>query len=227
MKLKRLIHRAVDTAMPPIDKCVVCGVEKGVADELCSHCERELLALKHGETTAKELDAFSVYKYDGAAGKIVRGYKYNGKRYLADFMAGKMAAAVPNDTGAICFVPLHKKRLRQRGFDQAELLADRIAKITGIPLAHATERTRNTITQTKLSQQQRRENMKDAFVACGQISGNVVLVDDVLTTGATAAECAAVLKGSGSGSVFVLTFARSLAASKKPALAMRLLRKIF
>ena len=100
MKLKRLIQRAADTAMPRIDKCVVCGVEKGVTDALCEHCDSDLRELEHGETTAKELSAFSVYNYDGAAGKIVRGYKYNGKQYLADFMAGKMAAAVPNGSSA-------------------------------------------------------------------------------------------------------------------------------
>lgn len=227
MKAKRLIQKAADTAMPHIDKCVVCGVEKGVENALCNHCDSELLALKYGETKAKEFSAFSVYGYDGAAGKIVRGYKYNGKRYLADFMAGKMAAAVPTGTSAVCFVPLHKKRLRQRGFDQAELLAEGIAKITGIPFVSVIARTRNTKTQTKLSQQQRRQNMKDAFIAAKPISGNVVLVDDVLTTGATAAECAAVLKCAGAADVFVLTFAGALPASKKPVLVMRLLRKIF
>ncbi len=227
MRLSRWIQSAAGKTMPYIDECVACSIEKGVESFLCKQCRYELDKLKHGETKAKEYRAFSVFGYEGLVGKIVRDYKYNGKRYLAAFMASEMATAVKGDYSAICYVPLHKKRRRQRGFDQAEQLAKGISEITGIPFVSAAKRTRNTKTQTKLSQQQRLRNMKDAFIACGQISGNVVLIDDVLTTGATAAECAAVLKRAGSDSVFVLTFARALPASKKPVLAKRLLRKIF
>jgi|APSaa5957512622_1039677.scaffolds.fasta_scaffold30747_2 competence protein ComFC len=209
MKLSRLITKAADTAMPHIDKCVACSIEKGVESFLCKRCCDEINARKHGDTKAKDLCAFSVYDYEGLVSKVVRDYKYNGKRYLCAYIASEMAAAVKGDYSAICHVPLHKKRLRRRGFDQAELLAKGIAKITDIPFVRAAKRTRNTRTQVSLGLVQRQENMKGAFVSTGPISGNVVLVDDVLTTGATAAECAAVLLGAGASDVFVLTFARS------------------
>ncbi len=223
----RLIQKVADTAMPYINKCELCAIEKSVADTLCDDCARTLDGSEFGETTAKHLSAFSLYNYDGAAGHIVRGYKYNGKRYLNNFMANKMAAAVPKETDAICYVPLHKNRLRARGFDQAKLLATGIAKITGIPLADIIKRTKNTKTQTKLNLQQRSDNMKGAFVATGTLSGNVVLVDDVLTSGTTAAECADVLISAGAGNVFVLTFARAMPGDKKRSRISRLLSKLF
>jgi predicted amidophosphoribosyltransferase len=92
--------------MPYIDKCEACGVEKGVVNSLCKQCLRELVKLKHGATEAKDLSAFAVYDYSGLVGKIIRDYKYNGKRYLSAFMAKEMAAAVKGDYSAICNVPL-------------------------------------------------------------------------------------------------------------------------
>ena len=204
------LSKAADTAMPHINKCVICGIEKDVVDSLCSPCRDDITSLEHGDTSAKGFDAFSVYDYSGDIAKLVRSYKYNGKRYLADFMATQMAKALDGDYSAVCHVPLHKKRLAQRGFDQAELLAKSISVKTGIPFAHVIERTRNTKTQVSLGQKQRQENMKGAFVAVGDISGNVLLIDDVLTTGATTAECAQVLMGAGAGAVFIITFARSI-----------------
>lgn len=215
--------RAADKVMPYIPNCVVCGIEKGVENSLCKRCGAKLNELKHGSTKAKELDAFSVYKYEGAAAKLVKGYKYNGKRYLSEFMADEMAKAIVGEFSAICHVPLHKKRLRQRGFDQAELLAKGIAQRTRIPFINLIERVRNTKMQTKLGEKQRRENMKGAFIGTRQISGNVVLIDDVLTTGATALECAEVLTNAGASSVFVLTFARSTGSA--PAKKMWFARK--
>jgi competence protein ComFC len=201
--------------MPYIDKCEACGVEKGVVNSLCKQCLRELVKLKHGDTEAKDLSAFAVYDYTGLVGKIIRDYKYNGKRYLSAFMAKQMAVAVKGGYSAICYVPLHKKRRRQRGFDQAELLAQGISETTGIPFVRAAKRIRNTRTQVSLGLKQRRENMKRAFVSTETISGNVVLVDDVLTTGATASECASALVQAGASSVFVLTFARSVGGAPK------------
>jgi competence protein ComFC len=210
MKLLRWLGKAADAAMPYINKCEVCGIERDVDDCLCSICRDEINTQVHGETKAKELTAFSVYNYSGSVAKLVRGYKYNGRRYLADFMAGEMSKALNEDFDSVCYVPLHKKRLRQRGFDQAELLAKSISKTMNIPFKNVIERIRNTKTQVSLGLKQRQENMKGAFAASGQISGNVVLVDDVLTTGATAGECAAVLLDAGASNVFVLTFARSI-----------------
>src|SRR5207237_6401269 len=98
----------------------------------------------------------------------------------------------------------------ERGFNQAALLAERLARVLGVPLRQRwLARTRATVPQTALSATERRVNVRGAFVASTSAAGaDVVLVDDVLTTGATAAECARALRAAGARSVGVLTVAR-------------------
>ena len=154
----------------------------------------------------------AAYIYDGPAAAIVQRYKYGGSRYLAPFMAQAMLRAAIEaqiSFDGLCHVPLHVKKRRKRGFDQASLLAERLTELTGKPHIDAMKRVRNTPSQTKLNSQQRKENMRGAFEAVQAVSGHVLLVDDVFTTGATAAECASVLKGAGAAEVTVLTFARA------------------
>jgi ComF family protein len=116
----------------------------------------------------------------------------------------------PSDFSFVCNVPLHVKKKRSRGYDQSEELAKRISETMGIPYINALRRVRFTKTQTKLTEQQRRENIKGAFEKAKDLSGDVLIVDDVLTTGATAIECSQILKSAGAKSVTVLTFAKSV-----------------
>lgn len=118
----------------------------------------------------------------------------------------------PPSWDAVVPVPLHPRRLRWRGFNQSQELARAAARRIGAELLHrALERTRETIPQTELSGSERKENIKDAFYAeSGQIAGKrLLLVDDVLTTGATLEECARTLKRAGAASVDVLVLARA------------------
>ena len=116
----------------------------------------------------------------------------------------------------ICHVPLHKKRRAARGFDQARELAMYMAGVTGIPFFAALKRIRNTPTQTRLNEKERKENVRGAFEKTMDISGRVLLIDDVLTTGATAEECAAVLKAAGAKSVCIATFASAGLGTETP-----------
>ncbi len=208
----RLFSVIWETLFPYIPKCVVCGTEKNVTDYLCPPCAGTMRALSAGKTQAVGLDAVSAYVYDGPAARTVQRYKYGGSRYLSAFMAQAMLrAAIEAEVkfNCLCHVPLHRKKRRKRGFDQAALLAERLAALTGKPHMDAIRRIRNTPSQTKLSAVQRKDNMRGAFEAVQPVTGRVLLVDDVFTTGATAAECAGVLKAAGAASVTVLTFARA------------------
>lgn len=209
----RLFSALWELLFPYIPKCVVCGTEKNVTDYLCPACVDTMQSLTAGKTQAAGLDAVSAFDYDGPAARTVQRYKYGGSRYLSAFMAQAMLRAaieanVPFD--CLCHVPLHPKKRRKRGFDQAALLADRLAALTGKPHIHAVQRVRNTPSQTKLTMAQRKANMSGAFEAVQRTSGRVLLIDDVFTTGATAAECAGVLECAGAASVTVLTFARAM-----------------
>lgn len=161
---------------------------------------------------------------------LVHALKYEGWRELADFMGGRMAAAAlapepetypPTAWGAfaaaavIVAVPTTARRQRSRGYNQAALLADVVAARLGRPVAHrALVRTTAGASQTTLSPQRRRENVRGAFaggVEAPRVRGRaVILVDDVLTTGATAVEAATALSAVGAGEVRLLTFGRAL-----------------
>jgi len=213
MNIRSALKKAADTLFPYIPACVACGVEKGVDGYLCPDCRKEMDALRAGQFAARSFLAISAFYYNGLAAKLVLRYKYSGGKWLSAFMACAMAKACDMmDVDVICHVPLHDKRRKARGFDQAEELAKQLSRLTGKPFVNALKRGRNTPTQTKLSAAERRENVRGAFESICPVSGRIVLVDDVLTTGATAAECAGVLLKSGAQSVVILTFARALYA---------------
>lgn len=208
----RFLAALWETLFPYIPRCVVCGTEKDVSAYLCPACAAEMDALRMGQTHAAVLDAYAAYRYSGAAVSIVQSYKYGGSRWLSAFMAQAMLRASADahlQFDCICHVPLHSKKKRKRGFDQAALLAKRIAGLTGKPCLTAIKRVRNTPSQTKLNATERNANMRGAFEAVQAVQGRVLLIDDVLTTGATVAECADILQTAGARSVTVLTFARA------------------
>ncbi|MFA5674937.1 MAG: ComF family protein [Christensenellales bacterium] len=201
----------LNAVFPSIPVCVVCGVEKGVVSHLCPVCSGVMERLEAGYVKALALDAYSCYRYEGAAADIIKAYKYGGARWMSAFIAKMIMHTVCDSRiswDIICNVPLHEKKRKSRGFDQSELIAVRLSEYTGKPYHNALRRTRNTPSQTRLDWRQRRENMEGAFEA-EAAEGNVLLIDDVLTTGATVAECAQTLARSGAGSVTVATFAHA------------------
>ena len=210
MSIRTALKKLVDIIFPYIPRCVVCGVEKRVDAYLCPDCAAELELRRAGASVAGAFAAYSAFEYNGSVAKLVQRYKYGGDKWLRKFMADAIIETVDiSAVDAVCHVPLHDRRRKSRGFDQASELAQSIAAQTGKPYVAALRRVRNTPTQTKLNTQQRQENMRGAFESACPVSGSVLLVDDVLTTGATAAECASALVAAGAASVTVATFARA------------------
>lgn len=160
---------------------------------------------------------FSFGPYSGTLRHLVRELKFRNRRRVAERFAEMIerdpqAVELLASGGVLVPVPLHPRRRRERGFNQSELLASALARRSRLPLAaRALVRRRDTPTQTGLSAAQRRDNVRGAFAIRerSKVAGRiVVLVDDVLTTGATVRECAAALLEAGALSVRVLTVAR-------------------
>lgn len=151
---------------------------------------------------------------EGAVSEMVYGLKYRNIRVLAPELGRLMADHL--DPGAsladvLVPVPLHRRRERERGYNQSELLARELSKQTGIDLLpRALSRTRDIPPQVSISwHQERKRNMEGAFACTGDLRGlRVLLVDDVVTTGSTMSSCAGVFKAAGATRVWGLALAR-------------------
>jgi ComF family protein len=131
---------------------------------------------------------------------------------LAELIAPQALALLKRRGSKLLAIPLHRRRFRQRKFDQAQLLTGALGFILGCqPILNGLARVRETSRQVGLSEAGREQNVKDAFVAEGSLAGRrVTLVDDVLTTGATARAAAQALLRAGAQEVSVLTLARAV-----------------
>jgi ComF family protein len=158
-------------------------------------------------------------RFVGVVRDVVHQFKYDGKRHLRRIVSGWMREGL--EDARLCRpapellvpVPLHWWKRRMRGFNQAELLARELSATEGLQVLNALRRVRLTMTQTQLARDERRLNVRGAFGLrrriLPQIQGrHILLVDDVLTTGATLDACAAVLIEAGAASVRALTAAR-------------------
>lgn len=183
----------------------------------CSACGKSLDHHPSCDDLAPELLALhSVFRFEGVIKKAVHQLKYQNLRDiaapLADFMAGYLKSnSLPGD--ALVPVPLHKSRLRERGYNQSELLAIGLHRLTGLPLFIDTlKKIKQTPPQANsLSVDQRRLAVVDSFRCYNGIKGRrVILIDDVATSGATLSACARTLTAGGAIEVRALTLAREI-----------------
>jgi ComF family protein len=197
----------------PLDAAYFCSVcntpfmnaypldEKGV----CAACRSGLRGFDH---------AASFGLYEGSLRRLIHLFKYSGMKPLAGILAAFMERALSIDAGfdAVVPVPLHWRKQWDRGFNQSELLARHIARRRGIPVLRALRRKRATAVQAGLASAGRRRNVAGAFSLRSDAEAlagkRILLIDDVMTTGATASVCASVLKRGGAQSVSLLTLAR-------------------
>jgi ComF family protein len=158
----------------------------------------------------------SLGSFDDYYQRLIHRFKYDKKIPLGKHLAQSLGEVMAKenefrDCDLVIPVPLHPVRHRERGFNQSEILTEGISKITGIPMGkNILRRRKNTKDQTYLNAQQRAENVKDAFTInrLEKIDGRrVILVDDVITTGATLNECADVLLQTGAKEVLATTIA--------------------
>lgn len=155
------------------------------------------------------------YVLEPPADDLVHALKYEGWSELAELMGSALLDLAPADASLVVPVPTTARRLARRGYNQAELLARRLASGRRLPLVGALRRAGEGRSQTTLAPTERRENVRGAFVSvrseAARVAGaHVLLVDDVLTTGATACEAAGALTGMGAASVTLVAFARAL-----------------
>lgn len=182
--------------------CQVCGVGVAPGLDLCEECAVEARPYAW---------ARSLGPYEGVLRALVLLVKYEGERAVVRLLAHRMAALVAGEVAVVTWVPPDPLRLRQRGFHGAELLGREVAKALGLPAKPLLHKLRHSPEQVGRPREERLTAMRGLFAATKRGHGErVLLVDDVLTTGATAAEGVRALQEAGFGEVAVLTCARAL-----------------
>jgi ComF family protein len=195
---------------PP--RCASCGLPFQNFDKdsehLCGNCMQQMPPYS---------GARSFGYYTAELSKLIQELKFQGRKNLVGLLAPLLAATFfdswdRSDFDFIVPVPLHPKRQRERGYNQSELFARSLARYTAIPYSSALLRVRSTLPQVGLTDTQRLENVRKAF-HCRKpqeiLKTRILLIDDVMTTGATVASAAQALIDGGAGRVSVLTLARA------------------
>lgn len=195
--------------------CPECRKELDNIPGAFMEAEEFLSSEAHMEDISAGFDCImSPFRYEGPAKAMVRGLKYKGRTHAARTMANLMAKELKKRKGSydiIVPVPAHHEKEKQRGYNQAELIAQELSRILNIPLGRLLQKCSNIPSQVTLDERERWENVKDAFTLNGNSEGlSVLLVDDVITTGATMYFCACKLKSGGAGSVTSVAFAMAL-----------------
>lgn len=187
--------------------CAKCGERLLEGNLLCEHCKD----FDYDFNTSK-----SYCYYDDISARIVKGLKYNDRKYYAKHIAKMMTEdkSVFENVDVITFVPMGSKGLRKRGFNQAQEIANEISKLVNIPVLKLLSKAVEHKNQAGLSQQERLKNLKDSFEVFSEneseIKGkNILIIDDVFTTGTTLSECSKTLKRKKPKSVCALTFAKT------------------
>ncbi|MDR0395854.1 MAG: double zinc ribbon domain-containing protein [Oscillospiraceae bacterium] len=232
MRLDQIKERILDLLYPPDCNCLACGNPLYWEEHtLCAACAAELepveglrcrvcsRLLKSDRELAeglcvgcgrrpleRRIHGGAPLEHKGAAARLVYALKYDHVKAAAEPLVSRMLDWLPDGFDALTPVPLHHRRERSRGYNQARVLCEGLSRLSGLPVLDALRRTRVTRAQMSLSADRREGNVKDAFEAIEPCYGKrLILVDDVRTTGMTALACAEELYLAGAIDVRTLT----------------------
>lgn len=203
--VRRAISAVEDLIWPSGFQCLCCE-KPSHGESLCPACRKSLNELRQKNETG---DVRSVWKYAGSAKKLVTELKFNCSANCADVLAAGMAdvirqMAVPSNA-VLTWVTMPKKRKGDRGIDHGMELCRRVSEMTGLRMCQLLERKGAAQTQRGLNKEQRMINLRRVFTCSCEITGSVLLADDVLTTGATIRACKEALLEAGAERVYAVT----------------------
>ena len=205
--IKIALEALLDIIYPYDNKCIICGVEGFLG--ICSKCKSEIKRVLQQE----EIMAYGYY--GGVLKKLILNLKYH-----KSFIAGKVLADLlcqiiiekKLSIDCICYVPISKDSLKKRGFNQCSVLAKNISSILDIPVIDCLVKVKETKEQKLLGKEERMKNILDAFEIKNKeklFKKNILLIDDVYTTGATINECKKNIEKCNINKIYLLTIAKS------------------
>ena len=222
------------TVLPSV--CVLCGDPGSQNLDLCNHCRQDLPWLTSACARCAEPISISnavealcgrcqtqppsfercmaMFSYQSPADHLLQALKFNGDlhmaRILGNLMSNWITQLMDVKPEVLVPVPLHNRRLRERGFNQALELARPIARQLDLPMElHSCIRIKTTSPQSDLTRKERKKNVKNAFEVLKPVSGHIAIIGDVMTTGSTAHELASTLLEAGASNVDVWVCARA------------------
>lgn len=238
-KVKIIIDKIINFFLPRT--CFCCGADLKTKSLLCEDCVKKVepikglicercgVMLKSGGKYCHNCRGSKISKYkcslirsalqfNEPTRALIHAFKYEKYLNIAPYFAEVMYRTFRKypeyrEATFLVPVPIYKSRQRKRGFNQAEVLANHLSKICGTPVLNALVRIKNTKSQTKLTRDERKQNILNAFALAKGMESQikkqaVILIDDVCTTSATLEECALVLKKAGAREVLALTALR-------------------
>ncbi len=217
--------------------CLLCGKSSGKQQDLCPACRSRLPVNDHHcRSCAQPLPSsipqgslcgrcqkkspsfdhcFAPFRYQDELTSLHHNFKFHHKlaagRLMAELMCERLAVPSRNLPQLLIPVPLHSRRLRERGFNQAQELTRILSARLSIPVnSHSLYRTRDTSAQSGLPKKERQKNIRKAFALAAKIdTPHVAIIDDVMTTGLTVNEIAKILRASGISEIEIWVFART------------------
>lgn len=185
-------------------RCCLCGrqLPDGSRDEYCNDCRRRRIACREGR---------AVWLHDEYMKQSLFEFKYAGRKEYGRFYASEMADRYGSHIrgwriDALVPVPVHRDRLKKRGYNQAEVLAGQLAGFLNLEvMADVISRTESTSAQKDLGPAMRSWNLAHAFRCSGRVPERILIIDDIYTTGSTVHRCAEALKTAGARDVFFMT----------------------
>ena len=202
----RSICESCKQKLPYNDKsiCGHCGRKTTFSVEYCDYCKNRQIFVDQ---------ARSAFEYEGEIRELIHRFKYGGEKYLSEFFAEELKPVFLKHVGyadVIVYVPSTKRKIKQRGYNQGEVLAREFSSFAKIPIVHALEKIKETESQVMLNLKERKENLKGSFKVLDKkaVKGKrVLIIDDVMTTGSTVETIAEKLKSAGAKEVLALTVA--------------------
>lgn len=198
--MKKFYLALMDFFWPEKRICPFCR-QRAVTGCICSQCREKINFLQQ--------ETVSLAVYEGLMQEVIRRFKYHGETDLAYPLAQLMREKFGELSGLIVPLPLHENKIRERGYNQTLVLAEALSEITYCRVYPALIRVKETVSQTTLNRYQRLHNVAGAFKTVLEVRGRkLVLLDDVLTTGATVNEAKREMLLSGAKEVKILTLAK-------------------